>query len=358
MKRTSLNEVCKRVGRVAAGVAACLVLALAVAACGDDDDSANGDAEAGSGGSGQVEEVTLQLGWIEKEEYAFLYSGIEQGFFEDEGIDLTIRTGEGSSVAMTSVSEGRAEFGYTGGPSFFVARAEGLPLKMTAMFLQKSPLLLLSWPETPVRDLKDMEGNRLILTPGDGFTALWPACAKRNGVDLSKVEELSIGTEARMQAFVAHRGDAMSHFVTTSVKEPEEQADTTFVKIFADEFDCSILQNGLFTRDELIESDPDLVRRMTAAATKSWDWTEKNPEAAAEIVLERLPGYELEDVTNVVKDTNELAHTEATAGKPTGWMAESDWEESIQLMEESDQLSEPVAPSDLYTNEFIPKAGG
>jgi NitT/TauT family transport system substrate-binding protein len=343
--------------RIARGVVAavtCLLMVAVLGACGDDD-SDSGGSEGGGGAS--TEEVTLQLGWIEKEEYAFLYTGIEQGFFEEQGIDLKIQTGDGSSVAMTTVSEGRAEFGYTGGPSFFVARSEGLPLKMVAMFLQQSPATILSWPETPVRDLKDLEGKRFILTPGDGFTALWPACAKRNDVDQSKVEGQSIGTEARAQAFVAHRADALPWFVTTSATELEEQAGTEFVELSAVDFDCSILQNGLFTTDELIDSNPDLVKRMVAASTKSWDWTEKNPEKAAEVILERLPDYELEDVTQVVKATNELAHTEASAGKPTGWMAEGDWQDSLELMEQSDQLPEPLEIDDLYTNEFIPGAG-
>jgi NitT/TauT family transport system substrate-binding protein len=352
---SSENSWWKRIGRGAVAAITCLLVVGVLGACGDDDSDSGGSE--GGGGSPSTEEVTLQLGWIEKEEYAFLYSGIENGFFEEQGIDLKIQTGDGSSVAMTTVSEGRAEFGYTGGPSFFVARSEGLPLKMVAMFLQQSPSVILSWPETPVDDLKDLEGQRFILTPGDGFTALWPACAERNDVDQSKVEGQSIGTEARAQAFVAHRSDAMPWFVTTSVAELEEQAGTTFESLSAVDFDCSILQNGLFTTDELIDSDPDLVKRMVAASTKSWDWTEKNPEKAAEVILERLPDYELEDVTQVVEATNELAHTEASAGKPTGWMAESDWQDSLELMEQSDQLSEPLEIDDLYTNEFIPGAG-
>lgn len=334
------------------GLLASLLLALVLAACGGDDDD---DGEAGS--EQQLDDVTLQLGWIEKEEYAFLYSGIENGFFEEEGIDLNIQTGNGSSVAMTTVAETGAQFGYTGGPPFFVARSEGLPLKMVALFLQESPVTVLSWPDAAVEEIGDVQGKRFILTPGDGFTDLWPACAQRNDVSRGEVEELSIGTEARGQAFAANRADAIPWFLTTSISELEQQADTEFVELPSDEFDCSVVSNGLFTTDDLIKEDSDLVERMVAATTRSWEWTEENTEEAAEIILERLPGYELEDVTGVVESTMELGHTEASEGRPAGWSAESDWEDSLRLMEESGQLKGKVTVDDLVTNEFIPDTG-
>ncbi len=309
---------------------------------------------AGASGAPKLDKVTLQLGWLPKEEYAFIYAGRDLGFFQRHGIDLRITNGKGSLIAMQTVSGGGADFGYTGGPSFYQAVAAGMSLRMVAVFLQENPVVILSWPNTPVRTIKDIQGKSLILTPGDGFTSVWPAVAKLNDIDRGSVKELAIGVAARAQAFVAHQADAIPYYVTTSIQALEKQANTHFVRLPASQFGADILNNGLFTTNAEIKKKPDLVRRMTAAMVESWNWTTTHAKAAAKIILAQLPGYDLGDVISTVRQTMRLAHTARSKRLPTGCTTLKDWTDSVRIMEMSGQLQRKVPIPQYFTNDFVP----
>ncbi|MGH3005792.1 MAG: ABC transporter substrate-binding protein [Gaiellaceae bacterium] len=346
--------------RILGWTALLAVVGLAAACGGGDSEPSAGDGgtqEAQSGGDGAgPDQVSVRLGWIQKEEYAFLYSGVEKGFFAENGIDLVINLGEGSLSSMELVNRGADEFGYTGGPSFFIAAAEGMDLKMLALMLQKNPSNLLSWPDTPVNDLQDLEGKRFLLTVGDAFSALWPSVAADAGIDRSKIDERNVGQSSQLQAFVAHRGDVTPSFATSSHSQLEEAAGVEFNVVNVADLGYNIVSNGIFTRTELIEENPDLVRRFVAAAVKSWDWTAENVEEASEIMSEHLSDVELDSIVETVRATTELAHTENTVGEPTGWMAREDWESSLDLMKKGGLLEGEVNIDEMYTNDFLPES--
>src|SRR5215218_8905126 len=78
-------------------VAALLVaMAFAVAACGGDDDEAAGDtaaADTSGGGCDSPDKVTLQLKWVTQAQFAGYYAASEEGYYADEGLNVTIRPG-------------------------------------------------------------------------------------------------------------------------------------------------------------------------------------------------------------------------------------------------------------------------
>ncbi|MGH3045364.1 MAG: ABC transporter substrate-binding protein, partial [Gaiellaceae bacterium] len=95
--------------RLAALVAAVL---LALVACGGDDDE-DGDASGDTGGGepAELQPATLQLKWVTQAQFAGYYAALDQGYYEDEGIDLTIKPGGPDIVPEQVVLGGQAEFG-------------------------------------------------------------------------------------------------------------------------------------------------------------------------------------------------------------------------------------------------------
>src|SRR5690606_2822086 len=73
--------------RLAAGIAA---LALVLAGCSGDDD---GGTSGGGGGDDDLTPVSLQLQWSAQAQFAGYYAAVEQGYYEDEGLDVTIEEG-------------------------------------------------------------------------------------------------------------------------------------------------------------------------------------------------------------------------------------------------------------------------
>jgi len=339
-----------------ARITSILAVAVALVAVG----SAGARTDTGGKAQGerqQLDAVSLRLGWVAKGEYAFIYAGIEKGIFKKYGIDLTLSEGRGSLLAMQLVASGSNHFGYTGGAPYYIARTQGMAIKMVAVMLQSDPQVLLSWPDDPVRRLNDIEGKSIILTPGDGFTPLWPAIADARRIDRSKVKELSVGFDARAQLFLSKQATVLPAYITNEIYPLEDQTKTTFVKIRLANYGWGTLNNGLFTTEKMIAEDPDLVRRMVAAMTASFNWAADNPRLAAAIMAPRLPGVPLPVVVRVVKATSKLAHTGLTQKRPLGWTHAKDWQRSLEIVSRGGVLkSADVRPvQEYFTNAFIPK---
>lgn len=302
------------------------------------------------------DKVTLRLGWIMKGEYAFFFTGKEKGIFDKHNIDVDIREGKGSVAAMQSVANKYDTFGYSGGAPYLLSRSKGMPIKMVAVMLQKGPQVLLSWPDKPVRAPKDLEGKSIILTPGDGFHALWPAFLAGNNIDRGKVKEVNLGVDVRGRAFLQRQADVSPEYVTSAVLPLEEKAGVEFVKLYLADLGWDTINNGIFVHEDTIKENPDLVKRFVAAALEAFAYTAKNLEEATEIMQPKLGGQSRTVVRKQIEATAALAHTQRTAGKPLGWSHPDDWKDSLDLIIKGGH----VKPNEIreveyyFTNDFIP----
>ena len=84
-----------------------------------------------------LDQVTLRLDWVFGSEHAPIFLAKEKGFFRDEGIDVNILPGEGSTVTVKLVGNRTTEFGYAGADQALMAHGRDLPVVSTAVILQK-----------------------------------------------------------------------------------------------------------------------------------------------------------------------------------------------------------------------------
>ncbi|MCL5075823.1 MAG: ABC transporter substrate-binding protein [Chloroflexi bacterium] len=301
------------------------------------------------------DKVTVRLGWVMKGEYAWLFAAKEKGFFDKYNLDVDVLEGKGSTAAMNLVANKSDTFGYTGGAAYIIAVSKDVPIKMVALFLQKGPQVILSYPDKPVRTPKDLEGKSIILSPGEGFSTLWPAFAAGTGIDRSKVKEINVGVEARQATFLQKKADVSPEYITSAVYPMEVKAGVEFVKLFLGDLGWDPVNNGIFTHEDVIKEKPDLVRRFVAASIEAFDWTAKHLDEATEIMVPKLPGQSKTVIRKQIEATASLAHTKNTEGKPTGWMSEKDWERSIELLKMGGSIEKAKPAKDYFTNDFLPK---
>ena len=89
------------------------------------------------GPAAATDKVTMRLNWVVGAEFAPIYLARDKGFFADEGIDVDILPGQGSTVTVKLVGNGDADFGEAGADQVLMAYAKGLPVVSTAVILQK-----------------------------------------------------------------------------------------------------------------------------------------------------------------------------------------------------------------------------
>jgi len=158
-----------------------------------------------------VDAVSIQLKWKHQFQFAGYYQALEQGFYRDAGLDVTIREGGPEIDVAKAVADGKADFGVC---SASVLRdwAAGRRLVVLAAIFQRSAAVMLVARRTDITSVADLRGRALMDTPGSDDVV---AMLKREGIDYQSM--LRVPHEGNPRDLLAGRADAM---IAYSTNEP------------------------------------------------------------------------------------------------------------------------------------------
>ena len=157
------------------------------------------------------EQVSLQLKWKHQFQFAGYYAALEQGFYRDAGLDVSIREGGPGIDVVDTVATGKADFGVC---SANVLRewSIGRRLVVLAVIFQQSPAIILVPRRADISSVSDLRGRTLMDTPGSDEIA---AMLRHEGVDYAALPRITHQGDPR--DLLAGRADAM---VAYSINEP------------------------------------------------------------------------------------------------------------------------------------------
>ncbi len=325
---------------------------LFLAACS----SGSAGAEAPTDG---LDEVTVQLDYQVRGNHAMFHVAQEKGYFEEEGIDVTaINKGSGSPDTLRLVGSGGADFGFADLPSLVTARTQDVKVKAIAAVNQVSPLGLCSLKENvELTSPKDLPGLTMGVHPAGSTYIFYQALLAANDVDKKAVTELTV-TPPYENYLMQGQVDAVVCYVDAEVPLLEQHAggEGKLSVMMGSDFGYDAYGSGLFTTDELIEKDPDLVQRFTNAYLKAFDWVAENPEETAAL----LAGTSAELADNkelfakqLQADIDHTFTSDHTQEHGLGAMDAQMWESTIGILSDRGVIKTTPATSDVYTNEFV-----
>jgi NitT/TauT family transport system substrate-binding protein len=181
------------------------LLVLAVAGCGDD----------GGGGGGGSETQTLKVGVIPIADVAPLYVGMEQGFFDDEGLKIEPQLAEGGAAIVPSVISGDYQIGFSNTTSLIIAASKNLPVQIISQGVLAGTGADDAWDALLVpkgSDIKapaDLEGKTVAVNTLNNVGPLTINTAMKNaGADYTKLKYVEVPFPDMNAALEAKRVDA------------------------------------------------------------------------------------------------------------------------------------------------------
>jgi NitT/TauT family transport system substrate-binding protein len=301
-----------------------------------------------------ADKVSLRLSWYIGGYHAAYYLGKEKGFYEQEGIDLTIGEGRGSANTAQLVAGKADTFGVSDSSSMMLGAAKGLPIKTIISLMNGTGFSVLYLDGTPIKTPADLKGKRVATSPGDALTQLLPAVLAANKLERSDLHVVMLDPAGKQAALLDKKVDAMLGDVGAQGVIMEEKG----YKVHALRFgDIGVSTIGLIVHTHLdtIKEHPDMVRRFVHATIRSWELAKKDPDAAVQAVVHAKPDISPSMVKKQLMVFLSLMDTPATKGKPLGYGAASDWERTYKLYTELRGMKTDMKASDFYTNEFLPK---
>lgn len=242
-------------------------------------------------GAAHAEEVTLQLKWVTQAQFAGYYVALDQGFYEEEGLDVTIRPGGPDIAPPQVVAGGGADVIVEWMPAALAAREAGLPLVNIAQPFKSSGMMLTCRNDSGVTTIEDFPGQTLgVWFFGNEYPFLsWmshlgiPTDGGAGGVTVLR-QGFNVDPLIQNQAACI---STMTYNEYWQVIDAGFTPEELTVFKYEDE-GVATLEDGLWVLEDRLD-DPAFVETMAKfvrASMRGWKWAEENPEEAAMIVLE------------------------------------------------------------------------
>lgn len=342
-----------------------LSAALILTACsgGGDTGSTDGDDDATS----ELTPVKLQLQWLPQAQFAGYFAAVDQGFFEEEGLEVEIIPSGGDIVPQDALANGDVDFAIAWVPKVLGSIEAGANLTDIAQIFQRSGTLQVSWADSGIDSVADFEGKKI---GSWGFGNEWEifAAMAAEGLDATTVQIIT--QDFNMNAFLQGDIDAAQAMTyneyaqlleTTDPETGELYQPEDFNVISYEDTVGAMLQDAIWADTERLESDEayaETTVKFLKAVIKGWVFSRDNPEEAAEITLASGSGWGPSHELWMMNEINKLVWP---APDGIGIIDEAAWTRTVEgalaaVNETGANLITEEPPSTAYSNEYIQQA--
>ncbi len=238
-----------------------------------------------------AEDVTLQLKWVTQAQFAGYYVALDNGFYADEGLNVTIKPG-GPDIAPAQVlAGGGADVVLDWMPSALASREKGLPMVNIAQPFASSGMMLTCRRDSGIESPADFAGKTLgVWFFGNEYPFLsWMSqlgLSTDGGDDGVTVLKQGFNVDPILQG-QADCVSTMTYNEYWQIIDAGLTADDLIVFKYEDQ-GVATLEDGMYVLEDNLNDAAfvDKMVRFVRASMKGWKWAEANPDAAAMIVLE------------------------------------------------------------------------
>ena len=300
--------------------------------------------------------TTIQLNEVTRSVfYSPQYVAISNGYFEEEGLNIEITTGQGADKVMTAVLAGQSDIGFAGPEAAIYVYNEGKEdyIEVFAQMTKRDGSFLVSRNKNDNFKWTDLKGSTIIPGRKGGVPYMtFEYVLKQNGLDTKKdlVLDDSIKFDLMAGAFAGGKADYVTLFEPTA-SMTEAQGKGYIVASVGEEAG-EIPYTAYFAKKSYIESNPEIIQGFTNAVYKGQTWVkEHTAKEIAEKVQSFFPDTDLDMLTNSIQRYKDI-----DAWNETPVLKEEDFDRLQTVMQEAGEL-ENKAPYDvIVNNEFAEKA--
>lgn len=306
------------------------------------------------------DDVRLRLNWMYYGSHAGFAYGKDLGFYKEAGINLDIRSGNGSSSAHRLVANGDSDFAYGSCGALVNLASQGAEIVSVGVIDAMGSEAILVRPDAGVKEIGDLKGKTLLTTANAGVNTFFPIVLANAGLTEADINLTNVPDGALVSSYLQGSGGAVGILGGIDDKPAEIKANGGEPPVIFPYSDFGVDQVGycIATRKDLVENNPDLVKRFVSATIKSYAATEADPDAAVAAMADIVGGTMAEDegkaqARAVLDVTLGLLYSNANADRKLGLNVASDWEGMVGLMKEYNDLDPNADPAAFYTNAFI-----
>ena len=307
-----------------------------------------------------ADQVTLQLKWVTQAQFGGYYVALDKGFYEEEGLEVTIKPGGPDIAPEQVIAGGGADVIVTWMAAGLAARERGLPLVNIAQPFKHGGLELTCLKESGIASPADFKGHTLgVWFFGNEYP--FYAWMAKLGLDTSGKEK---GVEVLKQAFnvdplLQKQADCISVMTYNEYGQVLDAGITPDQLVTFNYLNegVGMLEDGLYVLEENLK-DPafeDKMVRFVRASMKGWKYAEEHPDEAAQMIIDNdeTGAQTLEHQQYMAAEVAKL-----TAGS-NGALDPADYEQTVATLLSAVSPDNPAitkAPEGAWTHQITDKA--
>ena len=288
--------------------------------------------------------------------YAPQYVAIEEGYFKDEGLDLTLVTGFGADKTMTAVISGEADIGFMGAEASVYAYQEGATDAVVnfAQLTQRAGNFLVAREEMPDFKWEDLKDKKVLGGRKGGMPEMvFEYILRKNGLDSQKDLTIDQSIDFGYTA-AAFTGDTSADFTVefepSATALEKEGAGYVVASLGVDS--GYVPYTSYSAKTSYMEKNPEIIQKFTNALQKGMEYVQSHtPEEIAEVIAPQFAETDLDTVTAIVK-----RYYVQDTWKSNLIFEKESFELLEDILEDSGELSERVSYEDLVTTKYAREA--
>ncbi len=296
-----------------------------------------------------LRKLRVVLDWTPNTNHTGLYVAQELGYFKEAGLIVEIIQ-PGEYTAEKIVALGQAEFGVSYQESVTIARSEKIPIKSIAAIIQHNTSGFASLKESGIESVKDFAGKRYGSSGWPSELEIIRHLMEAAAADYSTLKVISgvydffttIGKDADFE-WIYHGWDG--------VQAKRRGIELNYIPIRDLDPIFDFYTPVLISGEQLINSEPELVKSFVKAVSRGYDYCIAEPQKAAAILAKADPNLDPEHVRLSMEYLSGEYRSDAPKWgfqKTEVWQRFADWMQARRI------ITEPVKAEDLFTNEFLP----
>jgi NitT/TauT family transport system substrate-binding protein len=305
-----------------------------------------------------LDKFPFRLNWTLYGEHAGFFVARDKGFYRQEGLELEIMEGSGSTTVSQLVANATNPVAYVDAATMMRGVGAGMPIKAVGVTLQQSPMAFIFRADAPrPTKIDEIKGTRIAITAGDASLAIFTAFMGKLGMKVEDVQMITVANPAaKEQAVLSKQADALLGYFMD--QGPRMQLQTGVKMGWTRLYDMagvSTLSSAIIVNNDWLKDakNQDRLKRFLRASQRGWQYTFDHRDEAAEIFMKNAPAFNKEISLLEVNGTMTIIHTDRTKGRPIGWSAAEDWKDSQDLLEKYAKLKPQPDVNVYFTNSFL-----
>jgi NitT/TauT family transport system substrate-binding protein len=243
----------------------------------------------GVGSALALEKVSMRLKWLAQAQFVGFYVAKAKGFYEEEGLDVTVNPGGPNLNGESMVASGAEQFAVAGGAeNMLKSREKGLPNVGIGMMLQRTPSAYVAHANSGIESPKDFKGKTVSTFFTGAHNTLFAVLAKE-GVGQSEVEV--VPQAVSLAPFIDKQVDVATVMMFNELNVLKNRGvDITVFQ--AEDYGVSFPSDTIITNETMIEDNPEIVQGFLNASIRGWKYAYENQEEAIDILMEVAPNLD------------------------------------------------------------------